>query len=154
MEQFLYGLLTGVALGMWLAILLYTFAGKRRQRLTLRHRQARDAQLPAHQRDGRPADDFDDYYEQQGADDEPAPAEPESAPVPSNDGEQAPVDVDEEANDDAEADDEVYRRLIDEMDGDTAAAERLIDYERERTPAAPRAALIQNALDRLEYDPR
>ena len=56
-----------------------------------------------------------------------------------------------EAGDQAETDEETYRRLVDKLGGDAEAAERLINYERERAPAAPRPALVRNALDRLEY---
>jgi hypothetical protein len=166
MELFLYGLLAGIALGMWLAILLYTVAAKRREGLSLRRRKERDAQLSARAPYGRPADDFDDYYEQRensGEDHEPVPATPPAQTV----AEPAAADEDEAAADgqtdeeqdgeqdgEYETDGDAYRRLLDKMDGDAAAAQRLIDYEQQRAPAAPRQKLIQNALDRLDYGPQ
>ena len=199
MEQFVYGLLAGTALGMWLAILLYTVTGKRQQGWPLRRKKKQDEQ-PAAQAlsDDGPEDDFDDaYYAQHFPDDGPAttsasdlepPAEPASAPAPSPDVAKATATVDEAANETVNknanvavvytdmgsdagknadqnkvsdtsgnpesGEDEAYRRLVAKMDGDVAATDRLIAYERERAPAAPRANLIQNALDRLEYGPQ
>jgi gas vesicle protein len=199
MEQFLYGLLAGTALGMWLAILLYTVTGKRQQGWPLRRKKKQDEQSAAQAlSDDGPEDDFDDaYYAQRFPDDGPAttsasdpepPVEPASAPDPSTDVAKSTASVDEAANeivngnanvfvvytdtgsdagqnvgqnkvsdasDNQESgEDEVYRRLVAKMDGDVEATDRLIAYERERAPAAPRANLIQNALDRLEYGPQ
>lgn len=178
MEQFVYGLLAGIALGMWISILLYQFLGKRRHGWPLRRRKDGDAQPSQRAKDGNgPADDYtEDYYERLArrsaqAPQQPvppvaqAPAQP-AAPVQAEAAEHVlEADEDEDyADEDGEDADleegaeeaslDPYERLLARMHGDVKATERLIEQERARTPAAPRTSLIQNALDRLEYGAR
>ena len=48
----------------------------------------------------------------------------------------------------------LYRKLLSMNLGNKAQANRLIEYERRLAPYASRAALIQNAIERLDYDRR
>lgn len=120
MELFLYGLFIGIALGMWLAILLYTFAGRRRPGWSLFGRKKREAQPSAQAQepdnDG-PEDDFDEaYYAQHfpeqagptGAAATPAPAVVEERTVPAvvDGGAGNEEDVEEEDVEEEEGDEE------------------------------------------------
>lgn len=45
-----------------------------------------------------------------------------------------------------------YKKLVRRLLGDKDAADRLIEFERSHNPDASRAALIEAAIHRLEYD--
>ena len=81
MEQFIYGLLVGVAIGMWGAILLYRYSGKAQPGWPFRRGTCED-QTASTDAD-RPDDDFDeDYYaEQERARTQGVPVAQTSAPA-------------------------------------------------------------------------
>lgn len=66
MEQFIYGLLAGVAIGMWGAILLYRYSGKAQPGWPFRSRTRTDNAASAGgdgpEDDGSPNDDYDEAY--------------------------------------------------------------------------------------------
>lgn len=53
-----------------------------------------------------------------------------------------------------EREDKLYQTLLLRVRQDRYMADRLIDFERRRTPNAPRARLIQDAIERLDRDRR